>query len=468
MSEADGEAPGASDARLPGDPSPGEVAGGAPTAPDRRLPTEPPRRGADGEAPVAPDLGLPGAPPRGGPDGEPLAVPDLRLRGDPPRVMRLSRKVLAVLGLVACSAIGGSLLYALQPRHKEASHELYDTGSHATADMLNGAPKDYGQIPKLGPPLPGDLGRPIVSAQARGADIAPAGGQPGSLPARDAGAANAAQAARQRAQQERDTARTSKLFLGSSATGGGVAGYDTGPGMAPLGAGGGAGGAAAPTPSVEDDQAHKRDFLAERPGGSPVSSARLSGVPSPYILQAGSVIAAALITGIRSDLPGQITAQVTSNVYDSPTGRLLLIPQGARLIGEYDSSIVSGQRRALLAWNRLILPDGRSIALDRQPGGDPQGFAGLEDKVDQHWGAIARAALLSTIIGIGAQVGGSGDDDLVRAIRQGASDTVSQAGQQIVGRQLNVQPTLAIRPGYPVRLIVTRDLVLAPVDMGDR
>jgi type IV secretion system protein VirB10 len=167
-------------------------------------------------------------------------------------------------------------------------------------------------------------------------------------------------------------------------------------------------------------------------------------------------------------LPGQIAAQVTSNVYDSRTGRLLLIPQGARLIGEYDSSIVSGQRRVLLAWNRLILPDGRSIALDRQPGGDPQGFAGLEDKVDQHWGGIARAAILSTIIGVGAQVGGSGDDELVRAIRQGTSDTVSQEGQQIVRRQLNVQPTLTIRPGYPVRLIVTRDLVLAPVDMGDR
>lgn len=469
MSEADGQTPAVPDPDPRGDPPRGEADGEATVAPDPRLRGNLPQGEVDGEVPTAPDLGLGGHPLRGGGDGGTPAVPDLRLRADPPQVMRLSRKALAVLGLVACSAIGGSLLYALQPQHKAASEELYDTGSHATADMLNGVPKDYGQIPKLGPPLPGDLGRPIVSAQARGVDTPPPGvGQRGSLPAREAGAANAAQAARQRAQQERDTARTSKLFLGSSATGGGVAGYDTAPGVTPLGAGGGAGGAAAPTPSVEDDQANKRDFLAERRGGSPVSAARLSEVPSPYILQAGSVIAAALITGIRSDLPGQITAQVTSNVYDSPTGRLLLIPQGARLIGDYDSSIVSGQRRVLLAWNRLILPDGRSIALDRQPGGDPQGFSGLQDKVDEHWGGIARAAILSTIIGVGAQVGGSGDDELVRAIRQGTSDTVSQAGQQIVGRQLNVQPTLTIRPGYPVRLIVTRDLVLAPVDMGGR
>jgi len=468
MSEADGKASVASDPRLPGDPPKGDVAGEAPAAPDPRLPADPPRGEVDGEAP-APDLCLTAGPPRGGLDGESLAGPDLRLRGDPPQVMRLSRKALAVLGLVACSAIGGSLLYALQPRHKASSQELYETGSHATADALNSAPKDYDQIPKLGPPLPGDLGRPIVSAQARGVDTAPpAIGQPGRLPPRDAGAANAAQAARQRAQRERDSARTSNLFLASTARGEAIAGNTTAPGILPRSAGERADSADAPAPPVGDDQARKRDFLAERSGGSPVSSSRLSEVPSPYILQAGSVIAAALISGIRSDLPGQIMAQVTSNVYDSPTGRLLLIPQGARLIGDYDSSVAFGQSRVLLVWNRLILPDGRSIALDRQPGGDPQGFAGLQDKVDEHWGGVARAALLSTVLGLGAQAGGSGDDELVRAIRKGTSDTVSQAGQQIVRRQLNVQPTLTIRPGYPVRLIVTHDIVLAPVDMGDR
>lgn len=396
--------------------------------------------------------------------GEVLPAPDLRLRGDPPRVMRLSRKALVILGLTASVAVGGSLLYALQPQHKAASEELYTTASHATADALQGAPKDYGQIPKLGPPLPGDLGRPIVSAQARGVDVAPpAIGGGTARPNPDAARANAAEAARQRVRQENDSARTSKVFLASSASNPSeAAGMGATAGGAPSTVAGGPGAAEVGAARSDDDQAHKRDFLAAGAEPSPVSASRLEAVASPYILQAGSVIAAALITGIRSDLPGQISAQVTSNVYDSPTGRLLLIPQGARLIGEYDSSVVFGQSRVLLVWNRLILPDGRSFALERQPGGDAAGYAGLQDKIDNHWGGIARAALLSTILGVGAQVGGSGDDDLIRAIRQGTSDTISQAGQQIVRRQLNVQPTLTVRPGYPVRLIVTRDLVLAP------
>jgi type IV secretion system protein VirB10 len=405
-----------------------------------------------------------------GADETALPVPDLRLRGDPPRVMRLSRKALAILGLVAGGAIGGSLLYALQPQHKAASEELYNTDSHSTADALASAPKDYGQVPKLGPPLPGDLGRPIVSAQSRGVDVAaPAIGRGVAGQQADAGRANAAQEVRQRARQERDSARTSKLFLASSgADAGSTAVTGAGPGGSPPSAASGQGAAATVAPTGDDDQARKRDFLAARAPGEPVSASRIEAVASPYILQAGSVIAAALITGIRSDLPGQISAQVTSNVYDSPTGRLLLIPQGARLIGEYDSSVVFGQSRALLAWNRIILPDGRSISLDRQPGGDAAGYAGLEDKVDNHWGGIAKAALLSTILGVGAQIGASGDDTLIRAIREGTSDTISQAGQQIVRRQLNIQPTLTVRPGYPVRLIVTRDLVLAPADAGAR
>ena len=184
---------------------------------------------------------------------------------------------------------------------------------------------------------------------------------------------------------------------------------------------------------------------------------------TPNILQGGAVISAALITGIRSDLPGQITAQVTENVYDSPTGRILLVPQGTRLIGQYDNGVGFGQRRVLLVWNRLIMPNGRSIVLERQPGADSEGYAGLEDGVDYHWGELFKAAALSTILSVGAEAGSSGQDsDIVRALRQGASDSVSRTGQQIVSRQLNIAPTLTVRPGYPVRVIVTRDLVLEP------
>jgi type IV secretion system protein VirB10 len=180
-------------------------------------------------------------------------------------------------------------------------------------------------------------------------------------------------------------------------------------------------------------------------------------------VQAGSVIPAALITGIRSDLPGQVTGQVTEQVYDSPTGRYLLIPQGSKLIGLYDSQVAFGQNRVLLVWTRLILPNGRSIVLERQTGADAEGFAGLQDEVDNHWRQMFMGAALSTLLGIGSQLGATNNDDAIaQAIRQGSSNSTSQIGQQLVGRDMNMQPTLTIRPGFPVRVIVNKDLVLAP------
>jgi type IV secretory pathway VirB10-like protein len=154
---------------------------------------------------------------------------------------------------------------------------------------------------------------------------------------------------------------------------------------------------------------------------------------------------------------------VTENVYDSPTGQYLLIPQGARLVGTYDSQISFGQDRVLLVWTRLLMPNGRSIVLERQPGADTQGFAGLEDDVDHHWGRLIGAAALSTLLGIGSELGAAGTDNaIVSALRRGTADSVNQTGQSMVRRNLNIQPTLTIRPGFPVRVIVNRDLVLAP------
>jgi type IV secretion system protein VirB10 len=132
-----------------------------------------------------------------------------------------------------------------------------------------------------------------------------------------------------------------------------------------------------------------------------VSPDHLENPVSRYVVQAGSVIAAALITGMRSDLPGEVTAQVTENAYDSPTGRYLVIPQGAKLIGTYDSQVAFGQDRLLLVWTRLILPNGGSIVLERQPAADRQGFIGLQDEVDHHWGRPFMGAMLSMVIGSG-------------------------------------------------------------------
>lgn len=377
------------------------------------------------------------------------AADPMRLRGEAPRVTRLSRKVLAGIGVVASVGIGGALIYALQTRDAgRPADELYSTDNRSTADGLAGLPRDYGGVPQLGPPLPGDLGRPILGAQNRGQPL-PNQLNPG------------VSAEEQRRLQEIETARVSRLFSGTenrpiTSTGPGAATIAppptpdlTGLGLAPQPV----------TPSAQDRQLAFLNAAADR---RTVAPDRVAAPASPYILQAGAVIAAALITGIHSDLPGQITAQVTENIYDSPTGRILLVPQGTRVVGQYNNSVQFGQSRVLLVWNRLIFPNGRSIVLERQPGADAEGYAGLQDGVDYHWWELAKAAGLSTLLSVGAELATNDDNRLIQAIRNGGQDTINDAGQQIVRRQLNIAPTLTIRPGFPVRVIVTRDLVLEP------
>jgi type IV secretory pathway VirB10-like protein len=368
---------------------------------------------------------------------------EMRLRPNRAPVMRLSRKVLIALGLVAAVSITSALFFALQPKRQIAGSELFSTDNRTTPDGLSNLPRDYASLPKnipqLGPPLPGDLGRPILNA----------------------GAANATSSAppdpeKQRIAQEQEAARVSHLFattnVGHASSSVPIAtGLSTG--VATPGGG-------ADELTLQD---HKLAFLNGNVDHRTISPDRIAAPASPYVLQAGAVIPAALLTGIRSDLPGQVTAQVTEDVYDSPTGKFRLIPQGARLVGQYDAQITFGQTRALLVWTRLIMPNGRSIVLERQPGADAEGYAGLEDEVDNHWGTLFKAAILSTLLSIGSEVGTSGnEDELVRAIRRGGADSVNQIGQRIVGRSLNVQPTITIRPGFPVRVLVTRDLVLEP------
>ncbi|MFK4794765.1 TrbI/VirB10 family protein [Sphingobium sp. ZW T5_29] len=185
--------------------------------------------------------------------------------------------------------------------------------------------------------------------------------------------------------------------------------------------------------------------------------------PSSNSLLAGSVIAASLITGLNSDLPGMVIAQVTQNVYDTVTGRILLVPQGARIIGKYDSVVAFGQKRALVIWQRLILPDGSSVRLDNMPATDPSGSAGLMGKVDFHSWTLLKGVAIATLLGVGSELTISGESDLVEAIRQSAQSNTAHAGDQITQRNLNVQPTITVPPGPPVRLLVTRDLILAPV-----
>ncbi|AWC20932.1 Type IV secretion system protein virB10 [Aminobacter sp. MSH1] len=379
---------------------------------------------------------------------------ELRLRPEPARVTRLSRKVLIGLGGVASVAILGALIWALDSRRRdEQPSEHFTTENRTTADGLQALPKDYSGVPKLGPALPGDLGRLILRAQERG--------QPIEVPHINTPRADPEE---QRRLAEIEAARVAKLFTDTNARERPL------PKTPPLSTAEPASGLtqAATTPppdpaTAQNMQDRKLAFVNAASDRRTVSPDRLAGKVSPYVVQAGSVIPAALITGIRSDLPGEITAQVTENVYDSPTGSYLLIPQGAKLIGQYDSQVAFGQSRVLLIWNWLIMPDGTSIVLERQQGADTQGFSGLEDEVDYHWGQLFRAAVLSTLLGVGTSLGANNNEsDIAKAIRESTQNSMSNIGQQIVGRQLGVQPTLTVRPGFPVRVIVNHDLVLAP------
>jgi type IV secretion system protein VirB10 len=364
---------------------------------------------------------------------------EMRLRPSRPPVTRLSRKVLLGLGIVAAAGIAAALFVALEPQRQTTGSELYNTSNRSTPEGLNSLPRDYTGLPKnvprLGPPLPGDLGPPIANA-----------GAPAPVMAANAG------------QQEEEAALKSRLFVTTN--------FEQPPGVAMLAASqlasavAPANGAAA-SPTSKD---HNLAFLYGAVNGRMVSSDRVEAPASRYVLQAGSVIPVALITGIRSDLPGEVTAQVTEDVHDSPTGRILLIPQGARLVGQYDAQVSFGQSRVLLVWTRLIMPNGRSIVLERQPAADAAGYAGLEDAVDNHWGMLFKAAILSTLLSVGSEAGVSGNSSgsLAAAIQQGMSQSFNQVGEQVVGRSLAIQPTLTIRPGFPVRVMVTRDLVLEP------
>lgn len=368
----------------------------------------------------------------------PQTVAAMRLRPEPPAVTRLSRRVLVSVALLAGAGIGGALIFAFQTRDRQpGQQELFTTERQQRADGLEDLPADYGDIPQLGPPLPGDLGGPIVRAREQGRPV-PAEVMP--VPPLDP--------TEQRRLAELEAARTSDIFFQSRSL------------AAPALQAGLSG------PALNLAEAVSRDrqtaFLAAEADRRTVAPDRVAAPASPFVLQAGSVIPAALVTGIRSDLPGQVTAQVTQHVYDSPTGNLLLIPQGTRIIGAYDNGVAFGQRRILLVWNRLIFPNGRSLVLERLPGADAGGYAGLEDGVDNHWWELARAAGLSTLLSVGTELTMGDEDGLVRALQRGAQDAVDDVGEQVIARQLQIAPTLTIRPGFPVRVIVTRDLVLEP------
>lgn len=220
-------------------------------------------------------------------------------------------------------------------------------------------------------------------------------------------------------------------------------------------------------PSIDaTDQNRKLAFLKTGPEKEVFNPHGAQKPVSPYQLLAGTIIPASLVTGLNADLPGFVIAQVTEHVYDTVSGRHLLVPQGSRLIGRYDSVVAYGQERALVVWQRIIRPDGSSIVIDNLPATDTAGYAGLVDAVDLKPWRLLKGIGLATVLGVGSSLAfgqGSGDSDIIRALRESTGQTTNRAGQRLIERELNVQPTLTVRPGWPLRVIVHKDIILTPV-----
>lgn len=216
------------------------------------------------------------------------------------------------------------------------------------------------------------------------------------------------------------------------------------------------------------EQAQQRAFLAAMDPNASTYLKQTKNPPiSPYEIKAGSVIPGVMISGVNSGLPGQITGQVRQDVYDSATGQHLLIPAGARLVGTYDSSIASGQERIFVAWQRIIFPDSSSISLEAMPGADQSGLAGFHDQVNNHYVRTFGQAFLLSLFSAGLQlsqprgaVTGTYNAQQIGAAAIGQQ--LGQLGMQLARRNLYMQPTLEIRPGFHFTIAVNKDMVLPP------
>lgn len=410
----------------------------------------------------------------------PLSTPKIR-------VARISRKLVISLLVIFGSIAALSFLWAVSPR-KQAREVTGKPEASAKPtpnlpENVMDSPASYkdlardGKAPQPGPPITSqqelEAGRSLAAAAggkpAYTAYPAPSStGNQGQLtPEQQAAQA----AADQRQKDYHDSLRASLTFGGHA---GGNPESQPGPampsmpGLDRLEAMSRQIGAGMPGNEDQNMQDEKRAFAGEKRERSPYLLAAMQHPVSRYEVKAGTIIPSVLITGLNSDLPGQIVAQVRENVYDTVTGRFLLIPQGTRLVGEYDSKIAYGQERALIVWSRLIMPNGHSISLEGMPGVDMSGYAGLKDRVNNHYAKLLTGVILGSVIGAGAQVatGGQGSPNNPASFGQlavsGAAQNINQAGQQITQKNLNLQPTIEVRPGMKLNVFVTRDMILKP------
>lgn len=339
--------------------------------------------------------------------------PDLSIRARPPSPKRLSRKVLLGGAIVLAAVVSAALLFGLsaQPSRYARDAEMHASAAGAP-ETIQGAPADYASA---------DLGReffedhPAIESLP-GNELAPPRDPGWSSPASTSQPASTSRPA----PTEHEAARAAPILFDVSVR----------------------------------REAGEGDRLGTQ----------LQPPRSRYEVLAGSVIAAALITELNSDRPGRVIAQVTAPVFDTVTGAHLLIPQGSRLIGVYDSAVAYGERRLVVTWNRLILPNGWSINLQDMQGSDPSGAGGLRDRTDNHLDRVAGAIVLSAIISVVANNAEDNEDGagLSQSLGDAAAQEAARTGARIVERELNLRPTLRVRAGAPVRVLVTRDIGMRP------
>ena len=404
-----------------------------------------------------------------------IAANDPRLRLSRPRPRGLKKApaiaMAAIVAIVVTIAVVSSL-GAPSPVSKETTSADEQPAAAAEAASLpaniRNAPdnSDPVGLALRDPAVPGSPGKPLHQVGG-----AMPGGEPSAAPAAEGPSADD-QAALERQTRAQELAKA--LAAGTAV--GNVSGTDLSsspPMIGPPGSGVGPASAGRPgTPGApkEDDanlQRRKEQFIAtaaEAAGG--YLAQRLQRPVSPYEVKAGSIIPAVLLTGLNSDLPGQVVAQVRQNVFDTVSGNHLLIPQGSRLLAVYDSMTAFGQNRILVCWSRLIRPDGSSINLECMPGVDSAGAAGFADQVDHHWGRIVTGVVLSSLLAATAQRSQGDVSGLQPTFPQmwasNTAGTINQVGQDLTRKNLAIQPTIRVRPGFTVNVLVSRDIVLSP------
>ena len=408
------------------------------------------------------------------PKPEPKVAPEtLELRARPQLVAQINRRILIGSAALLLMLIASIVLVALRPPSLRGTDgpELYSVDRKPITDRLSTLPTSYdglrpsapaaGRTPPLAPGivvLQEPSADPVVEAERREKErLARADRQAREAPV-------FFKLALKPAPREATSPilRAHESPAAPAAPSAGDLGSLTA--LRPTGRASGAGDGDA-TGTDTADAARKLGLVKSAPEKEIYTPHHLQTPASPYQLMAGTIIAASLVSGLNSDLPGFIIAQVTENVFDSIAGRHLLIPQGSRLIGSYDNVVAYGQERALVIWQRIILPDGSSIVIDNLPATDTGGYAGLADEVDLHTWKLLKGVALATVLGVGSSLAfgsGSGDSDLIRALRESTGQTTNRTGQRLVERQLNVQPTITVRPGWPLRVIVHKDIILRP------